>query len=272
MDKIQRINEAIKWVVFEGLAKNHTDLAHKLGYKKSSFSQIINGRVNISTSFINRLVTFAPILNRKWLISGEGSLFLSQPKIVQDEVLKGHMRGINLLLENDATYLSKSEIPEILYNKRGNTFVFYQGGKMYIEVFKIPFSSHSLYISKLFEEDQLREHFASVEFGIDYFELGYYQAFEITGDTMNGGNIEDTPDGAEVLAREINKDLWQGGFKPTKYGFILVTKEHFLHKDIAYYNNQTGMLQLSSRNTNYGVMEYPLDDVVQIFHVIKRFF
>ncbi|MGG5577693.1 hypothetical protein ACPDHL_10165 [Myroides sp. C15-4] len=272
MDKIQRLNEAIKWVVFEGLAKNHTDLAQKLGYKKSSFSQIINGRVNISTSFINRLVTFAPILNRKWLLSGEGSLFLSQPKIVQDEVVKGHMKGINLLLENDATYCSKSEIPEILYNKRGNTFVFYQGGKMNIEVFKIPFSAHQTYVSHLLAVNQLRQHFASSEFGVDYFELGYYQAFEIIGDTMNGGNIEDTPDGAEVLAREINKDLWQGGFRSTKYGFILVTKEHFLHKDIGYYNSETGMLQLSSRNANYGVMEYPLNDVLQIFHVIKRFF
>ncbi|MBB1149797.1 MULTISPECIES: helix-turn-helix transcriptional regulator [unclassified Myroides] len=272
MDKIQRINEAIKWLVFEGLAKNHTDLAHKLGYKKSSFSQIINGRVNISTSFINRLVTFAPILNRKWLLNGEGSLFLSQPKIVQEEVLKGHFRGINLLMENDATYCSKSEIPEFLYNKRGNTFVFYQGGKMNIEVFKVPFSSHNTYISSFSDATALRSHFASVDFSIDYFELGYYQAFEISGDTMNGGNIEDTPDGAEVLAREINKDLWQGGFKPTKYGFILVTKDHILHKDITNYSENTGLLQLSSRNVNYGVMEYPLEEVLQIFHVIKRFF
>ncbi|EHQ40982.1 hypothetical protein [Myroides odoratus] len=40
MDKIERLNEAVKWIIFEGLAKNHTDLAQKLGYKKSSFSQI----------------------------------------------------------------------------------------------------------------------------------------------------------------------------------------------------------------------------------------
>ena len=272
MDKIQRVNESIKWVIFEGLAKNHTDLAQKLGYKKSSFSQIINGRVNISNSFINRLVTFAPILNRKWLLNGEGSLFLSQPKIVQEEVIKGQIKGINLLLENDATYLSQSSIPEILSNKRGNTFSFYPGGKMYIEVFKIPFTGHETYSAHYFDVEQLKRHFVSVEFSVDYFELGYYQAFEVIGDTMNAGNIEDTPDGAEVLAREINRDLWEGGFKRTKYGFILVTKEHILHKDIIQYNPKTGIAQLSSRNANYAIMEYDLNDVLQIFHVIKRFF
>lgn len=272
MDKIKRINEAIKWIIFEGLAKNHTDLAQKLGYKKSSFSQIVNGRVNVSTSFINRLVTFVPVLNRKWLIKGEGSLFISQPKTVHEQAMKGHSKGVNLLFENGATYLTKSEIPEILYNKRGNTFTFYPGGKMYIEVFKIPFEAHTSYRANYKNQTQISRHFNRAEFSIDYFELGYYQAFEVSGNTMNGGNIEDTPEGAEVLAREINRDLWSGGFKQTKYGFILVTKEHILHKDIADYNRQTGILQLSSRNASYGIMEYPILEVVQIFHVIKRFF
>ncbi|MGG5506811.1 MULTISPECIES: hypothetical protein [unclassified Myroides] len=272
MDKIQRVNEAVKWVVFEGLAKNHTDLAQKLGYKKSSFSQIINGRVNLSNSFVNRLVTFAPILNRKWLLTGEGSLFLSQPKIVQEDVIKGQMKGINLLMDNEATYLTKSDIPEILYNKRGNTFTFYPGGKMYIEVFKVPFAKHATYSKHYLEVEELKKYFDSVEFSVDYFELGYYQAFEVIGETMNAGNIEDTPNGAEVLTREVNRDLWGEGFKRTKYGFILVTKDHILHKDIIQYDSKTQKVQLSSRNANYSIMEYDLKDVLQIFHVIKRFF
>ena len=272
MNKIQRLNEAIKWIIFEGLAKNHTDLAQKLGYKKSSFSQIVNGKVNISTSFLNRLVTFAPILNRKWLVNGEGSLFISQPKTIHEEAMKGQKSGVHLLFESEATYLTKSHIPNIFYNTRGNTFTFFPGGKMDIEVFKIPFTAHTAYVERYQEVQEIREHFSRVEFSVDYFELGYYQAFEVVGDTMNSGNIEDTPNGAEILAKEISRDLWEGGFKTTRYGFVLVTKEHILHKDIAEFNVETGMLSLSSRNLSYAMMEYPIEDVYQIFHVIKRFF
>lgn len=272
MDKIQRLNEAIKWIVFEGLAKNHTDLAQKLGYKKSSFSQIVNGKVNISNSFINRLVSFAPILNRKWLHNGEGSLFISQPKTIHDEVMRGRQSSVNLLFESEATYSTKSQIPEIFYNKRGNTFTFYSGGKMDIEVFKIPFTAHTAYIEKYRDVQLLQDHFVRVEFSVDYFELGYYQAFEVVGDTMNGGNIEDTPNGAQILAKEINRDLWEGGFKATRYGFVLVTKDHILHKDIVDYNVETGMLRLSNRNASYATMECSMQEVNQIFYVIKRFF
>lgn len=272
MDKIERLNEAVKWIIFEGLAKNHTDLAQKLGYKKSSFSQIVNGKVNISTSFINRLVTFAPILNRKWLANGEGSLFISQPKTMHDEALKGQKRGIHVLFESEATYLTKSNVPEVFYNKRGNTFTFYSGRKIDMEVLKIPFTAHTAYIEKYQDVHLLQDHFVRAEFSVDYFELGYYQAFEVVGDTMNGGNIEDTPNGAEILAKEIPKNLWEGGFKATKYGFVLVTKDHILHKDITDYNPQSRKLILSSRNTSYAIMECAMDDVVQIFHVIKRFF
>ncbi|WP_233266123.1 helix-turn-helix domain-containing protein [Myroides fluvii] len=272
MDKIQRLNEAIKWIVFEGLAKNHTDLAKKLGYKKSSFSQIVNGKVNISNSFINRLVAFAPILNRKWLHNGEGSIFISQPKTIHEEAMKGHRNGVNLLFESESTYLVKSQIPEIFYNQRGNTFTFYSGGKMDIEAYKIPFTAHTAYVELYRDAKAMQEHFSRVEFSVDYLELGYYQAFEVVGDTMNGGNIEDTPNGAEILAKEINRDLWEGGFKPTKYGFILVTKDYILHKDIADFNVQTGIFRLSNRNTSYAMIECSIEDVLQIFHVIKRFF
>lgn len=143
---------------------------------------------------------------------------------------------------------------------------------MYLEVYKIPFEANASYRANYKDHTLINKHFDRAKFSIDYFELGYYQAFEVSGNTMNGGNIEDTPDGAEVLTREINRDLWSGGFKPTKYGFILVTQEHILHKDIADFNSQTGILQLSSRNASYGIMEYPIQEVIQIFHVIKRFF
>jgi len=272
MDIVQRVNEAVRWIIFEGLATNHSDLAKQLKYQKSSFSQIINGRVKTSGSFIDRLVLFAPTLNRKWLLRGEGSMLLSFQNFVNDEGMTATSRGVNRVNEGEATYLTKSETPELMFNNYGNKFTFYSGGSIDIEARKVPFTSYVAYALNYQNETKLNELFGLVEFRVDLFEVGHYTVFGIVGDSMNGGNIDDTPDGAEVLAREIKTELWEGGFKQTNYGFVLVTKDGFMHKDIASFNQDTRLLKLTGRNELYRSLEYPIDQVYQIFHVIKRLF
>lgn len=272
MDIVQRINEAVRWIIFEGLARNHSDLAKKLKYQKSSFSQIVNGRVKISGSFIDRLVIFAPTLNRKWLLIGEGNMLLSLQNFVNDEGVTSTNKGVNMVRESEATYLTKSEMPEVMFNHYGNKFTFYSGGSIDIEALKVPFTSYVAYSLNYKNESKLNELFGLVEFRVDLFEVGHYKVFGIVGDSMNGGNIDDTPDGAEVLAREIKTELWEGGFKQTNYGFVLVTKDGFMYKDIASFNKETRLLKLTGRNELYRSLEYPIDQVYQIFHVIKRLF
>jgi transcriptional regulator with XRE-family HTH domain len=55
------------------------DLAAKLGYNVSSFSQIINGRVPISDKFIERFLNFATMIDEKWLLTGEGDMLTQSP-------------------------------------------------------------------------------------------------------------------------------------------------------------------------------------------------
>ncbi|MDR0228921.1 MAG: helix-turn-helix transcriptional regulator [Flavobacteriaceae bacterium] len=268
MNKLDRIHEVIKWIIYEGQAKNQTDLAEQLGYTKSSFSQIINGKVNLSDLFIRKLTTFAPLINPAWIQSGEGQMLIESTPITSNNTPTPDPN----YYDTEATVHIDDANPEMMYNSHGNKFTFYPDGRIYIEVLKIPFSAHASYVTRYNDDVVLRSEFDSIQFRVDKFGLGHYMAFDVVGDSMNGGSIDDTPNGAEVLGREVNKHLWNGGFHNTRYGFIVITKEATFHKDITAYNVEDGLLTLSSRNSAHPSFVYPVDDVYQIFHVIKRIF
>lgn len=90
---------------------------------------------------------------------------------------------------------------------------------------------------------------------------------------MNGGGIDDTPDKAKVLGRELQKHHWKDGFNHTKYGWIILCKQNIFHKDITDMDAQ-GNITLHSRNPSpeYSDFQLNLNNVYQIFKVIKRIF
>ena len=87
---------------------------------------------------------------------------------------------------------------------------------------------------------------------------------------MNGGGIDDSPSGTDVLVRELGRQLWTSLHK-SKYGFIIITTEGIYHKDLIY-NAETGMYTLSSRNPKFKPSEVSINDVIKIYTVIKRTF
>ncbi len=170
----------------------------------------------------------------------------------------------NVLISND------TEI-DILQNKNGNTYYMYEDGSVEIEVLNLPFPAYASYIQSYFDETQMMEELTTVRFAVDKVGKGNYMSFDIKGDSMNGGMLDDTPDGAKVLARELGKHLWQS-FRPEKYGYILMTKDNIYHKDIVDYNPDNGKLTLHSRNPKCEDFTINLNDVYRIFYIIKRTF
>ena len=77
MNEVQRIRKAINWLLFKGVAENDRELAEILGYTKSSFSQIVNGRVPLSDKFVKKLCRFDDNINEVWILTGEGEMFKS---------------------------------------------------------------------------------------------------------------------------------------------------------------------------------------------------
>lgn len=76
MTKIERVIKVCKWLIFCEIAENNTDLAKKLGYSISSFSQILNEKVPLSDKFIDKLISLDKNINRDWITEGLNKMLL----------------------------------------------------------------------------------------------------------------------------------------------------------------------------------------------------
>ncbi|WP_372776468.1 hypothetical protein [Mangrovibacterium sp.] len=75
MTKQDRIKRVARWLIGNGVAANQETLGRMLGYKnKSSFSQVLNGKVPIPTGFTNRLAKLDQRINEAWISEGWGSM------------------------------------------------------------------------------------------------------------------------------------------------------------------------------------------------------
>lgn len=74
MNELERLKKLVSWIIFSGYAKNESELASKLGYTKSSFSQIMNGRVPVADRFLNKISEIVSNLNIEWIRFGTGDM------------------------------------------------------------------------------------------------------------------------------------------------------------------------------------------------------
>lgn len=77
MTETQRVKKVINWLVFMEYAENERELAEKLGYTKSSFSQIVNGKVPLSERFVQKVASVDRNINEVWIMTGEGNMLNS---------------------------------------------------------------------------------------------------------------------------------------------------------------------------------------------------
>ncbi len=77
MEQTQRIRKVINWLIFQEVAENERALANLMGYTKSSFSQLVNGKVPLSEKFVKKLCSLDPNINEVWIMTGEGNLLNS---------------------------------------------------------------------------------------------------------------------------------------------------------------------------------------------------
>lgn len=196
----------------------------------------------------------------------------SLSELEKNEIEKYFASKPNKLKKIDVELSNTDDEIEVFINKNGIKFYEYPDGSTKIEVIKVPFDAYASYLEAYNDEEKLHTEFSTATFTVDKVAKGNYLAFNIKNNSMNGGGIDDTPSGAEVLAREIGRHLWCNGFHKNKYGFILMTKSAIYHKDIGECNNETGMMTLHSRNKSDDPFEINMNDVYRIFNVIKRTF
>ncbi|TWI22159.1 LexA family transcriptional regulator [Sphingobacterium siyangense] len=80
MTELSRVKKVCKWLIFNEVADNDKELSDILGYTKSSFSQIINGKVPLSDKFIDKLIGLDQNINKVWIKTGEGQMLHQEEK------------------------------------------------------------------------------------------------------------------------------------------------------------------------------------------------
>lgn len=77
MDVRKRVKKVVNWLIFNEIAENERAISELLGYTKSSFSQIMTGKVPVSEKFIKNLCSLDKNINFVWVQTGEGEMFLN---------------------------------------------------------------------------------------------------------------------------------------------------------------------------------------------------
>ena len=81
MKEQQRIKKVINWLIYNEVSTNERALSELLGYTKSTFSQIVNGRVPLSEKFVDKLCSLDENINKVWIMQGIGNMFLSEQNV-----------------------------------------------------------------------------------------------------------------------------------------------------------------------------------------------
>ena len=76
MSNLKRIKKVINWLIYKEIGESEKEIAERLVYTKSSFSQIVNGKVPLSDKFISKLCSLDENINLVWVQSGEGEMFI----------------------------------------------------------------------------------------------------------------------------------------------------------------------------------------------------
>jgi hypothetical protein len=81
MNELHRITSAIKYLKKNDFIEKQQDLVNKLGYNKTYISGILNGKIELSSKFIETFCSCFPIINTEWLLTGEGEMLRTTQNI-----------------------------------------------------------------------------------------------------------------------------------------------------------------------------------------------
>lgn len=165
--------------------------------------------------------------------------------------------------------------PSIYDDDGDNKFTEISPGRYRMGVELVPVHAQAGYLTGYADKEYIEElpkHYITV----DRYVRGKYRAFEISGDSMDNGNIKEAmPDGTIATGREVKRDLWCSKFHNHQWPnwiFVHVT-EGIVAKQIAKQCLDTGIITLRSLNPDkdrYPDFDVNINDIIQIYNVVKR--
>lgn len=157
------------------------------------------------------------------------------------------------------------------FTKHGSVFYPLDHGKYLVMAPLVLVEWHTKYIES-FEKQNGRIPFQSA-FVIDFLAKEPHRIFEVSGDSMNDATMQAIPNKAFVLGLGLKKELFtkDDGTLWNK-SYILVCKDRIICKQLTGYNKEKRALHCHNLNTSpeFQDFELPLDDVLQIFRIVKK--
>ncbi len=159
------------------------------------------------------------------------------------------------------------------FTKHGSVFYPLEHGKYLVMAPLVLVEWHRKYIESL-QSTSLTNPFQG-GFVIDFLTDEPHRIFEISGDSMNDGTCDSIPNKAYVLGLEIKKESFTKS-RPTSWNqsYVLVCSDRIICKQLTGYNKINKSLQCHNLNPSpeFKDFELPLDDVLQVFKIVKKQF
>ena len=158
------------------------------------------------------------------------------------------------------------------FTKHGSVFYPLDHGKYLIMAPLVLMEDYDGYIGKLKKKDTGKNPFQA-GFVIDYLEDRTYIAFEITGDSMDDHSLDAVPNKAIVLGLDLNKSmLAKGDNAPWNKPYLLVCNDRIICKQLTGFDKGKRTVHCHNLNTSpeYQDFELPLDDILQVFRIVKK--
>lgn len=122
-----RLRAVLDWLKSKKIFKSYKSIADSMGYNPSVLSQVVNGKINVSSSIVSALCSIYPGINYDWIWEGKGEMIYKSInsesiQIMPDSSLNRYtfvlmevvstMRSIALLVEpmNKEINLLKNQI------------------------------------------------------------------------------------------------------------------------------------------------------------------
>lgn len=160
------------------------------------------------------------------------------------------------------------------FDNDGSRFEDLRNGMLRMRVPIVPIKAYAGYL-RGYQDPEFYEDFSTLSFEVHKEYRGHYLAFEVAGDSMITTNPEEFDQmalpGWKAVGRELPRHHWVYKLHTHKTDtWVIVHKtEGILIKNIVAHDVDEGTITIHSLNPKYADETFALDDIAQIFSVVK---
>ncbi len=254
MDMLTNLKILIRWMLQQGMyGSSQKVLSNRLGYKESSFSQIVNGHVPVSGRFVNKLCEMEPRINRDWLMNGQGEM-----------LLPSQHEEVTPVEEQEGQFFGETLKGAKLYQR---------GDQLLMTVKHVPYACFGQFANPSDRLDTIQDDWSEETYEVDRVGKGHYLSFEVKGDSMDTGSRDSFEAGDRVLCRELERVFWRDPIRfHTRPYWVVVFGSSVLIKQMIGQDLNKGTLTFHSLNPSPEYHDFTLreDDIRALYYVIKK--